>query len=123
MYKLLMIMILIATFKTFIAYLIAKLKSCKKEPISAEEIIQFKGLTRNQYEKLVAPIMWDNESYYEQLKFNLQDNIKYNQPNENRINISAKKPNTISIEDYHKQIEEEYESLKELFKNKYSNIS
>ena len=123
MYKILMIMILIATFKTFIAYLIAKLKSCKKEPISAEELIQFKGITKKQYEKIVAPIMWDNESYYEQLKFNLQDNIKYNKPNENRINISAKKPNTISIEDYHKQIEEEYESLKELFKNKYSNIS
>ncbi|MFU7517651.1 hypothetical protein [Clostridium sp. HCS.1] len=123
MYKLLMIMILIATVKTFIAYLIAKLKSCKKQPISAEEIIQFKGLTRKQYEKLVAPIMWDNESYYEQLKFNIHDDTKYNKLSENKSNIRVKKPNIISIDDYHKQVEEEYESLKELFRNKHSNIS
>lgn len=121
MYKLLMIMILFATFKTFIAYLIAKLKSCKKEPISAEEIIQFKGLTKKQYEKIVAPIMWDNESYYEQLKFNIHDNIKYNKLNEN-TDISIKKANITSIDDYHKQIEEEYKSLKELFREKNSNV-
>lgn len=120
MYKLLMIMILIATVKTSIAYLIAKLKSCKKEPISAEEIIQFKGITKKQYEKLVAPIMWDNQSYYEQLKFNLHDNTKYNESNENTNNTRIKKSTIISVDDYHKQIEEEYKSLKELFSNKYS---
>lgn len=123
MYKLLMIMILIATVKTSIAYLIAKLKSCKKEPISAEEIIQFKGITKKQYEKLVAPIMWDNQSYYEQLKFNLHDNTKYNESNENTNNTRIKKSIIISVDDYHKQIEEEYKSLKELFRDKYPNIS
>ena len=73
MYKLLMIIILFATFKIFIAYLIAKIKSCKKSTISAEEIIQFKGITKKQYEERVAPIMWDNESYYEQLKLNIHE--------------------------------------------------
>lgn len=75
MYKLLMIIILITTLKILIAYSISKLKNLKREPISAEELIQFKGLTKKQYEKKVAPIMWDNESYYEQLKINIQDNI------------------------------------------------
>lgn len=117
MYKLLMIMILFVMVKISITYLVAKLKSCKKQPISAEEIIQFKGITRKQYEKIVSHIMWDNESYYEQLKFNLHDNIKYNKPNEN-INIANGKANINSIDDYHKQIEEEYKSLKELFREK-----
>lgn len=74
MYRLLMIITLVAAFKIFIAYLVAKIKSCKKNTISAEELIQFKGITRKQYEERVAPIMWDNESYYEQLKLNIYDN-------------------------------------------------
>ena len=121
MYKLLMIIILFATVKIFIAYLISKMKSCKKEPISAEEFIRFKGFTKKQYEKIVAPIIWDNESYYEQLKFNIQDNIKYNKPYEKLNNdfkkqVSIKKANVTSIHDYYRQIDEEYKSLKESFR-------
>lgn len=115
MYKLLMIIILIATVKLFIAYSISKLKNLKREPISAEEIIQFKGLTKKQYEKKVAPIMWDNESYYEQLKLDIHDNIKYNKTNKDK-RITINKSNGISIDDYYKQIEEEYKSLKESFR-------
>lgn len=74
MYKLLMIILLIATVKILIAYLIAKIKSCKKNTISAEELIIFKGITKKQYEERVAPIMWDNESYYEQLKLDIHEN-------------------------------------------------
>ena len=123
MYKLLMIIILFVTAKISIAYLVSKLKSCKKQPISAEEVIRFKGLTRKQYEKIVAPIMWDNESYYEQLKFNLHHKNNELNENKNNINIIVKQTNIISIDDYQKQIEEEYKSLKESFRNKYSNIS
>lgn len=72
MYKLLMIILIFATSKTFIAYLIAKLKSSKRKTIYAEELIKFKGLTKDQYNKKVAPIMWDNESYYEQLKLDIK---------------------------------------------------
>lgn len=72
MYKLLMIILIFAATKTLIAYLIAKLKSSKRKAIYAEEFIQFKGLTKEQYNKKVAPIMWDNESYYEQLKLDIK---------------------------------------------------
>ncbi|MDU7363892.1 hypothetical protein [Clostridium sp.] len=72
MYKLLMIILIFAATKTFIAYLIAKLKSSQRKTIYAEDFIQFKGLTKDQYNKKVAPIMWDNESYYEQLKLDIK---------------------------------------------------
>lgn len=73
MYKLLMIIVILFISKVAFAYLIARLKSCKRNTISAEEIIKFKGLTKKQYEERVAPIMWDNESYYEQLKLNVHE--------------------------------------------------
>ena len=122
MYRLLMIITLVAAFKIFIAYLIAKIKSCKKNTISAEELIQFKGITRKQYEERVAPIMWDNESYYEQLKLDVQESIIYNKLNEN-TNKSIKQTKNTSIENYHKEIEEEYKMLKDLFKEKNSRIN
>lgn len=115
MYKLLMIIILIATVKTFIAYLISKLKCTKKEPIFAEELIQFKGLTKKQYEKKVAPIMWDNESYYEQLKLDIHYNTNYNKLNESK-KVNIYKTNSTSIYDYYNQIEEEYKTLKKTFR-------
>lgn len=152
-----MIMLIFAAAKTFIAYCIARLKSCKKSPISAEEVIQFKGITKDQYEKVVAPIMWDNKNYYEQLKLDIWYKIL------NPLNLSSLKPikvtckdwldtsyykqmkfdidyvnlknlsvnkikqhkdsTVISINDYYKEIEEDYKSLKELFKNRNSGVS
>lgn len=121
MYKLLMIIVILFISKVAFAYLIARLKSCKRNTISAEEIIKFKGLTKKQYEERVAPIMWDNESYYEQLKLDVQESVIYNKLNEN-TNKSIKQTNSTSIENY-KEIEEEYKMLKDLFKEKNSRIN
>ncbi|MBU5453875.1 hypothetical protein [Caproiciproducens sp. MSJ-32] len=133
MIKILMIILLFTTVKVLLGYLVSRLKSSKKRTISAEEVIQFKGLTKERYEKVVAPIMWDNKNYYEQLKFNMFDSeintpyiqiIENNKPcNNAKIEYKKKKSNVIPIQDYYKGIEEEYNSLKELFKEKHSDIS